>query len=77
NPDGTIAAFKMAFRPDEPVRLVIKTLNGHRDPVLLKSLEDMAAGHRVTIWDRALETQDRFRLLASVDAFVSLHRAEG
>jgi len=77
NPDGAIAAFKMAFRPDEPVRLVIKTLNGHRDPELLKSLEDMAAGHRVTIWDRALETQDRFRLLASVDAFVSLHRAEG
>jgi hypothetical protein len=31
----------------------------------------------VTIWDAPLEPLDRFRLLASIDAFVSLHRAEG
>ena len=31
----------------------------------------------MTIWDEPLETLDRFRLLASADALVSLHRAEG
>ncbi len=77
NPEGTIAAFRMAFRPTEPVRLVIKLLNGSQAPGLLARLEQMAAGHRISFLDQPLESLDRFRLLASVDSFVSLHRAEG
>jgi glycosyltransferase involved in cell wall biosynthesis len=77
NPEGAIAAFTSAFGPDERVRLIVKTLNGDRNPELLQNLVRMGADHRVTIWDEALDTMDRFRLLASVDALVSLHRAEG
>ncbi len=77
NPQGAVDAFKRAFRPHEPVRLIVKALNGERDSDLLRSLKDETAGHRVTIWDASLESLERFRLLASTDAFVSLHRAEG
>src|ERR1700730_4545325 len=77
NPQGAVAAFKRAFRPHEPVRLIVKVLNGERAPDLLTSLNDETAGRRVTIWDASLESLERFRLLASTDAFVSLHRAEG
>jgi hypothetical protein len=77
NPQGTIEAFKQAFRPDEPVRLIIKVLNGSRDSALLSALEEQSAGSRVTIWNATLDSADRFRLLASVDALVSLHRSEG
>jgi glycosyltransferase involved in cell wall biosynthesis len=77
NPHGTIDAFKRAFRAHEPVRLIVKVLNGERDPDLLKSLIDDNTTYRVTVWDTPLDSLDRFRLLASTDAFVSLHRAEG
>jgi glycosyltransferase involved in cell wall biosynthesis len=77
NARGAVEALKRAFRPHERVRLIVKVLNGEHDPDLLGSLRDESAGHRVTIWDAPLESLDRFRLLASSDAFVSLHRAEG
>jgi glycosyltransferase involved in cell wall biosynthesis len=77
NPEGAIAAFMRAFSPDEPVRLIIKALNTAHDPSLMERLRQAAGGHRVSLLDCALESLDRFRLLASADALVSLHRAEG
>lgn len=77
NPEGTILAFTAAFRPDEPVRLLIKLLNGAADPTLMPRLQALAGAHRVSFLDLALDSGDRFRLMASIDCFVSLHRAEG
>lgn len=77
NPEGTVAAFTRAFASNEPVRLVIKLLNAERDPALMRRLREFAHGHRVSFVESALDNLDRFRLLASVDCFVSLHRAEG
>ncbi len=77
NPQGAVAAFLKAFRPEEPVRLIVKVLNGERDPALIASLAAQARGQRITLLDATLESMDRFRLLASADAFVSLHRSEG
>lgn len=77
NPEGVIAAFKMAFDAREPVRLIIKVMNGDLDRALLGRLRDLAEGSRITLRDLALESLDRFRLLATVDCFVSLHRSEG
>lgn len=76
NPMGVIRAFRKAFGPDEPARLVVKSINagnnGHYN-----ELRKRAEGLRVTFIDETMD-QDRFaRLLASIDAFVSLHRAEG
>jgi len=77
NPQSAMKAFARAFKPEDPVRLVVKIINGERDPALLKSLADEVGQKRVTIWNASLEPMDRFRLLASADAFVSLHRSEG
>jgi glycosyltransferase involved in cell wall biosynthesis len=77
NPEGVVAAFAKAFTPAESVRLVVKALNGEAVPDLMESLHEAAKGHRISFLTTALESADRFRLLASVDSFVSLHRAEG
>lgn len=77
NPEGVIEAFSRAFTPEEPARLIVKVLNSRVDPVLMTRLRVAAAGRRITLLDTALESDDRFRLLASVDSFVSLHRSEG
>jgi glycosyltransferase involved in cell wall biosynthesis len=77
NPEGTIKAFIEAFTPDEPVRLIVKTLNGDRASGLIEDLEHLSSGYRVSILDCALSDADRFRMLATIDSFISLHRAEG
>lgn len=77
NPHGTIEAFRRAFHPTEPVRLVMKSMNGAKRPELLASLREAAEGLKVTFIDKALDGERRHALLASCDAFVSLHRAEG
>ena len=77
NPEAAITAFRQAFSPEEPVRLVLKLLNSDAAPGLLASLALAAEGQRISLLDATLESQDRFRLLASADCFVSLHRAEG
>ncbi len=77
NPEATINAFKSAFSPTEPVRLIIKILNGDRIPVWLEQLKALAGGYNVSFFEAPLDSLERFRFLASVDCFVSLHRAEG
>jgi glycosyltransferase involved in cell wall biosynthesis len=77
NPEATINAFKLAFDPDQPVRLIVKVMNGKSDPDLLSRLQENSIGHKITVWDHALGNLDRFRLMATIDCFVSLHRSEG
>lgn len=77
NPEGVVAAFINAFRSSDAVRLIVKALNAQAAPALMQSLRDAGAGHRVSFLTEAMESDDRFRLLASADSFVSLHRAEG
>lgn len=77
NPQAVISAFKKAFDPREPARLVIKSINGASRPDKLRELKEACGGHRVTFMDQVLTGEDRSRLLASSDCFVSLHRAEG
>ena len=77
NPHGTVEAFRRAFGADDRVRLVLKSINGKNRPEQLGELQRAAEGLRVTVIDEALDGTDRFRLLRSCDAFVSLHRAEG
>ncbi|MCF7990827.1 MAG: glycosyltransferase family 4 protein [Thiohalocapsa sp.] len=77
NPEGAILAFSRAFSPDQPVRLVIKSMNGSSRPEAFARLRALAGDSRVTFIDKALDSRRRFQLIASADAFVSLHRAEG
>jgi hypothetical protein len=75
NPAAPIRAFRDAFRPDDPVRLLIHAVGGGSTRDDLRGLEDVAQGLRVVIQqgERAAVPD----LLGTCDAYVSLHRAEG
>jgi glycosyltransferase involved in cell wall biosynthesis len=77
NPAGVIAAFRQAFQADEPVRLLVKSMHGASHQAALDTLRHHAGDARITFLDATLDSLERYRLLASCDAFVSLHRAEG
>lgn len=77
NPEGVISAFRKAFKPDESVRLVIKSINADRQPQKLRELQELAGESRVTFINETLDSEMRYQLIQCCDAYVSLHRAEG
>lgn len=79
NPFGAVQAFVRAFGPSpRGVQLVVKVSNGDRDPAAMARLRELAAGcAAIRLIDGYLDREALNRLIESVDAFVSLHRAEG
>jgi glycosyltransferase involved in cell wall biosynthesis/SAM-dependent methyltransferase len=78
NPLDLVEAFTRAFEPGDGVRLVVKSINHERDPDNHDRLRIAAAEHpHVRLIETYLPAQDNHRLLASCDAYVSLHRSEG
>lgn len=79
NPQAAIAAFRAAFPPmRRDVRLLIKTINGERQPSALRTLREAAAGDdRIEIRDGFLDREGMWALQAACDAYLSLHRSEG
>ncbi len=78
NPIGVIEAFKRAFPVESATSLVIKSINAEFQPekhsAVLKAAEGRAD---IKIWDAYVSSEDKTALLASIDCYVSLHRAEG
>lgn len=79
NPWACVEAFRRAFpSPREPVGLVVKTMRAQRDSTawrrLLKACE---ADPRIVLLDRTMSRAETIGLMASTDAYLSLHRAEG
>jgi glycosyltransferase involved in cell wall biosynthesis len=78
NPLGVAQAFRMAFPGNEAVRLFLKIGNLELQPDLQAKLADLArADSRITLIQGYLARQELWTLMASIDCFVSLHRAEG
>ncbi|MFC5610025.1 glycosyltransferase [Variovorax soli] len=77
NPLALIRAFEAAFRPEEPVSLVLKTSFGARHPAQLEELRSAAEGHNIEIIDAIYSPDEVLSLMDSCDAYVSLHRSEG
>src|SRR5262249_38839648 len=79
NPEGAIAAFKQAFAVTRrDVGLVIKSINGLNNPAKLRELRDLVGDDdRIVITDGFLSRDEVSGLESVVDAYVSLHRAEG
>jgi glycosyltransferase involved in cell wall biosynthesis len=77
NPKGLIRAFKRAFRPEEPVRLVLKSSFGDRHPGQMRELHEAAAGANITIIDAIFNPDEVLSLMDACDAYISLHRSEG
>jgi glycosyltransferase involved in cell wall biosynthesis len=77
NPVAVVDAFRRAFRPSEPVRLILKCVNAESDPTGFGALRARAADARITIAAGYLPAQSLRDLMAACDAYVSLHRSEG
>lgn len=75
NPGAAISAFRRAFAPDEPARLVLKTVNA--TPRQRAAFERLAGRARVQVRDGYVPHGEVLDLLAAGDAYVSLHRSEG
>jgi glycosyltransferase involved in cell wall biosynthesis len=78
NPLAVIDAFQRAFRSGESAGLIVKCINGERDPAGMRKLSDaIGDDRRIRVIDRYLSRAEKNDLLASCDAYVSLHRSEG
>ncbi|MBV6633232.1 MAG: glycosyltransferase [Alphaproteobacteria bacterium] len=82
NPMAALIAFQRAF--SEPVdggrqpHLVLKTLSGRQEPEMLTALKNtIGDDDRVTIIDARFDRAEVWDLMASADAYISLHRSEG
>lgn len=78
NPAGAVRAFRTAFGNDPTRRLIVKTrnLDASTDAQAVLS-EAIGDAKNIEVIDGALPEKDHLALLASVDALISLHRAEG
>ena len=78
NPLATIEAFKSAFKQDEGVKLVIKTINGNLWPKQMELLSNSILGYPdIQIFDNYLQRSQVLGLMKNALAYVSLHRSEG
>jgi glycosyltransferase involved in cell wall biosynthesis len=77
NPLATVAAFRSAFRRDEPADLVIKVARGSESPADLAALAAACETNGVRLIDELMPRSDLLALMAACDCYVSLHRSEG
>ena len=78
NPQAVIDAFAQAFPlGTEPVQLLIKTQNAALRPELWSELTGRTDDERLLFRDERLSRAELVGLIASANAFVSLHRSEG
>jgi glycosyltransferase involved in cell wall biosynthesis len=77
NPAGLIRAFTRAFGPDEPVRLLLKTINRQHAEPAAQALEAAAEGWPIEFYDEYLAREEVDQLPFLADCYASLHRSEG
>jgi hypothetical protein len=77
NPMGVVSAFLSAFDEREPVRLVLKSVNGDSDAAARDELSTSSRGRQIQLLDGYWTAEAMRDLVAGCDAYVSLHRSEG
>ncbi len=80
NPWAAIGAFQRAFAGRDDVSLVLKVnhARSHTHSEQLARLESVVSeDHRILLMTDFVSREDLWSLYASVDAYISLHRAEG
>ena len=78
NPFAAIRAFQRAFGNDPSRHLVVKTRNlDRKENAKSDLLSAIGDAPNIQLMDESLSDHDRWVLMASVDAIISLHRAEG
>jgi glycosyltransferase involved in cell wall biosynthesis len=77
NPLALIRAFRQAFQPSEPVRLILKCMNSQQAPEQLARINEASGDARITLLDKYLSRIETVSLIGACDAYASLHRSEG
>lgn len=78
NPVALVEAFASAFSPGDGPILFIKSINGDKHIEHLELLRSVASEHPdIYLYDGYLPADQKNRLMATCDAYVSLHRSEG
>jgi glycosyltransferase involved in cell wall biosynthesis len=77
NPGALINAFRHAFGDRRDVGLVLKVSSPQRGSYAFEALKASAVGLNVTWIEHSLARAQSCDLMASLDVYVSLHRAEG
>lgn len=77
NPLAVIDAFRTAFSKRDKAALAIKVSRGSHDPDNFRKLKDACDSEGIHLIDAVLPFSDIRCLMASCDAYVSLHRSEG
>ena len=77
NPLGLIEAFKLAFKSDEDVCLVLKSSHSAANPEARHRVKEAINGYPVTLIDSILSREEINSLINISDCYVSLHRSEG
>lgn len=79
NPAAVVEAFIRAFPlGHEPARLILKTINGGIFPERLYDLlESCSKDRRIVVNDAYMQRNEMLALMSGMDAYISLHRAEG
>lgn len=75
---GSLEAFSQAFTQNEDVTLVVKLSNAEVDTEYFTKIKQYSdKDSRIIIFDRFIDRIEVDALYRSVDAYISLHRAEG
>ncbi len=77
NPEGVIAAFTAAFAGRDDVYLLLKVSTPRPGDYRYERIKAMVRNRNIIWVERSLNRRDVLTLMASVDAYVSLHRSEG
>ncbi|MEM6901722.1 MAG: glycosyltransferase [Pseudomonadota bacterium] len=82
NPLAAVTAFKQAFQGVDLIgprpHLLLKTMSGHQEPEMLSMVKrEVGDDPRVSIIDARFDRDEVWQLMASADAYLSLHRSEG
>lgn len=78
NPWGLVEAFQRAFEGRDDVRLVLKAINGDKNPQVAERLRVRVLDDpRIELVERYLSAAELDELYATSSCYVSLHRSEG
>lgn len=77
NPMAVVEAFRLAFKPEDDVTLVIKSTSSSYNRPMLEHLSRLVDGLNVKIIDVYLNKHELHSLINLCDCYVALHRSEG
>ena len=78
NPEAVVNAFLLAFKSDQNVHLLIKSINGKKKPEEKKNLLKLLKKHKnIELRDFYCSYNYNVSLISNADCYISLHRSEG